>query len=225
VIVNELERLGLTEDTLVMFTSDNGSRAGSEGGSNAPLRGGKGTTWEGGQRLPFIAKWPARIPAGAECGELVTSMDILPTCAAFAGAAPPDDRIIDGRDIAPLLTGDEGAASPHEAFYYYYKNDLDAVRSGRWKLHVSKQGTSVTELYDLEADIGEKDNVYDEHPDVVEALTILAERAREDLGDARTGHEGANCRPQGRISNPKPLTEYDEAHPYIVAMYDVPYAG
>ena len=221
VLFQELERLGLDEDTLVIFTSDNGSRARDEGGSNAPLRGIKTTTWEGGQRVPCIMRWPSRIPAGTECNAVATAMDFLPTFAGIAGQATPDDRIIDGKDIAPLmLSGGEGD-SPHEAFFYYRMNALEAVRCGRWKLHVRKSDEEMAELYDLETDIGEQNNVYDAHPEVVAELTARLDACRRDLGDEATGFVGENVRPIGHVDNPDTLTHYDPDHPYMVAMYDL----
>jgi arylsulfatase A-like enzyme len=225
-LLHELQRLGLDEKTLVIFTSDNGSRAASDGGSNAPLRGTKGTTWEGGMRLPCIMRWPGRIPAGSVCGEVATAMDLYPTLAALGGASVPGDRIVDGRDIAPLMLAEEGAESPHDAFFYYRADELRAVRSGRWKLHVRKadhaEGTGETrELYDLQSDIGETTNVYAEHPSVVEALQAKLEACRRDLGDSATGALGENVRPLGRVDNPDTLTHYDPDHPYIIAMYDL----
>ena len=224
VIMHELQRLGLDESTLVVFTSDNGAR-GDYGGSNGPLRGRKGTTWEGGQRVPCIMRWPGRIPQGAACGEIVTSMDLLPTFAGFAGAAPPSDRIIDGKDIRPLMSAEPDATSPHEAFFYYFKDNIDAVRSGRWKLHIRKGEEESRELYDLEADIGETTNLYDQYPEVVRALEAKIEACRQDIGDEAAGMDGANCRPIGRVERPDTLTHYDPDHPYIVAMYDLSDAG
>ena len=155
-------------------------------------------------------------------------MDVYPTLAALGGAQVPDDRTIDGRDIGPLMAGEEGAESPHDAFFYYRGNDLKAVRSGKWKLHVRKGDNAdpsldraVNELYDLDSDIGEAINVYDSHPDVVEALTAKLDSCRKDIGDAATGAKGENVRPVGRIDNPDTLTHYDPEHPYIVAMYDL----
>jgi arylsulfatase A-like enzyme len=224
VLLDELRRLGLDADTLVIFTSDNGAR-GDHGGSNGPLHGRKGTTWEGGQRVPCIARWPGRVPAGRECREVATSMDFLPTLARLAGGEPPADRIIDGRDIRPLLFGEAGAVSPHEAFYYYLLDRLEAVRMGKWKLHVRRGEEEVKELYDLEADIGETRNLYAAHPDVVRAIETLAQRCREDIGDSAVGIEGANRRPCGRVENPDTLTHYDPDHPYIVACYDITDGG
>ena len=214
-VMYELKRLGLDENTIVIFTSDNGSQVGDGGGSNAPLRGTKGTTWEGGQRLPCIVRWPGVVPAGCECGEMTTSMDFLPTLAALAGTAAPDDRMIDGKDVRELWLTPGDAASPHEAFFYYLCDRLEAVRAGKWKLHVERN-----ELYDLAADIGETTNVIDRHPDVVKELSALADACRRDLGDAITETTGENRRPAGQVDNPKPLTTYDPNHPYIIALYD-----
>ncbi len=214
VLMHELEKLGLTDDTLVVFTSDNGSEA-RNGGSNQPLRGTKGTTWEGGMRLPCIMRLPGGIPAGSTCNEIATSMDFLPTFAALAGGRAPTDRIIDGKDAGPLMRSEAGATSQHDAFFYYRLDDLEAVRSGKWKLHV---GTG--ELYDLENDVGETTNVADTQGDVVKELHAKADACRKDIGDAATGVEGENCRPCGRVTEPDTLTHYDSDHPYIVAMYD-----
>ncbi len=226
VIMDELRSLGLEENTLILFSSDNGSRARSEGGSNKPLRGTKGTTWEGGQRLPLIARWPGAIPAGRTCRELVASLDLYPTLAGFAGAEVSTDREIDGLDIGELILG-EKESSPRSDFYYYHKNDLEAVRVDKWKLHFAKQAgpSPIDELYNLESDIGESKNLYDERPDVVERLQNAAATMRERLGDDRLGIEGKECRPVGRVDNPKPLTTFDPDHPYMMAMYDLPNGG
>ena len=188
-IVATLEELGLAEDTVILFTSDNGSNGGN-GGSNGPLRGRKGQTWEGGQRVPCIAWWPGHIQAGTECAELTAAFDVYPTFAALAGAESPS---MDGRDLAPLLFSEEDAESPHEAFYYYQMDQLQAVRSGRWKLHLpladkqrnwgKSEGAVKAQLFDLVAEIQEETNVIAEHPEVAARLSALAEAAREELGD------------------------------------------
>jgi len=211
-IMSALNALGLDKNTLVIFTSDNGA-SDNYGGSNGPLRGWKGSTWEGGMRVPCIAHWPGKIPPGSECNELACTMDLLPSFAHLAGAKLPTDRIIDGKNIWPLLSGREGAGSPHKAFYYYQKDQLQAVRSGRWKLHLpmkpkkhhwgDPEPASPLRLYDLQADIGEQNNVSEEHADVVKRLKALAEKAREDLGDME--EPGKNQRPAGFVENPKPL--------------------
>ena len=225
VLLHELKYLGLDDDTLVIFTSDNGSRVRDEGGSNGALRGTKGTTWEGGQRVACIARWPGKVPAGQVLKELTLSMDLCPTLAAIGGSEMPSDRIIDGRDIRPLLFGEEGAQSPHEAFFYYKRNSIEAVRSGKWKLHIRKDDEELQELYDLDSDMGETQNVYDQHPDVVKDLNKKIDVCRKDLGDEAAGVKGENIRPAGRVENPDTLTHLDPDHPYMVAMYDLKERG
>ena len=212
-ILRTLKDLEIDDNTLVVFTSDNGA-ASRFGGGNGPLRGWKGSTWEGGMREPCIMRWPGKIPAGSTCDELACTMDLLPTFARLAGTKPPTDRIIDGRDIRPLMLGEPGAETPHEAFFYYQMDQLQAVRSGRWKLHLplkpkkrnwgKPEPSSPLQLYDLKADVGEQNNVADQHPEVVERLMALAEKAREDLGDM--GREGKNQRPAGFVQQPTPRT-------------------
>ena len=216
-IVATLRALGIDRRTLVIFTSDNGARTIENEGSNGPLRAGKGTTWEGGQRVPCVAWWPGTIPAGRTCDTLVSSMDVLPTLARLAGAKLSDDRPIDGHDIRKVLVGEE-TKSPYEAFYYYYRGDLQCVRSGQWKMRVAVTAHEPRPngrgrrrvhraieplLYDLDADTGETTDVAAKHPDVVQRLLALVERAREELGDGE--QVGKGQRPAGRAENPKPL--------------------
>jgi len=202
VILDTLKELELEGDTLVVFTSDNGPWLvkGENGGCALPLRDGKISGFEGGFRVPCVMRWPGTIPAGSTCSEVATTMDFLPTFARLAGSHAPSDRIIDGKDIRPLIMGEPGTRSPYEAFYYYTVVDLRAVRSGKWKLmyHDTADG-EVVALYDLEDDIGETKNVITEHPQAAARLEKLAELAREDLGDARTMRDGKNRRPSGRI--------------------------
>lgn len=227
VLLHELNQLGLDENTLVIFTSDNGSRARDEGGSNEPLRGYKGTTWEGGQRVPCLMRWPAQILAGRVCRAVATAMDLCPTLAILGGAAIPTDRIIDGQDIRPLMQAEADAASPHAAFFYYIMHYLMAVRVGKWKLHVGrmtfpdKQITSVAELYDLETDVGETTNLYDQYPTIVAELEAQLAACRQDMGDHVTGITGQNVRPVGCVDAPRTLTTYDPKHPYMIALYDL----
>ena len=230
VILRELRSLGLDDNTIMIFTSDNGSLGNHNvplggdgtllGGSNGALRGTKATTWEGGQRVPGIVRWPSRIKPGRVSDELVTSMDLFPTLAGLCGAEVPTDRTIDGRDISAIWF-DATAVSPHEAFFYYWMNDLEAVRAGRWKLHFSKRGKEISELYDLDADISEATDVATEHADVIAQLTAIAERARASLGDARLGRAGNDIRAIGRVDNAAPLTKFDPDHPYYLAEYDL----
>lgn len=217
-ILHQLEKDGLTQNTLVIFTSDNGCR-GTHGGSNGPLRGGKGTTWEGGQRVPCILYWPGHVPSRSTCSHIISSIDFLPTFAALSGAEVKKDVTIDGINFAPLLTG-RSELPARTVFFYYFMNDLEAVRGDVWKLHVRKNGKQVKLLYNLEADIGENHNIYDQCPEVVKRLEFLLEECRKELGDAAFGVTGNSVRPSGRVEQPKPLTEYQENHPYIIAMYD-----
>lgn len=219
VLIDELKRQGLDENTLVIFTSDNGSR-GDHGGSNAPLRGTKGTTWEGGMRVPCIMYWPGTITGGRVCDDTATSMDFLPTIAHLAGANIPQDRIIDGLDISSLIFGEDGAHSPREAFFYYFRDNLEAVRSGQWKLHVRKNEKETKELYDLDNDIGETKNLYDQYSEIVKMLEKYMVQCREDLGDESSGIQGENTRPVGKVENPHTLTNYNPDHPYIIGEYD-----
>jgi arylsulfatase A-like enzyme len=231
VLLDELDRLGIAEDTLILFTSDNGSRFPGEGGSNLPLRNGKTTTWEGGQRLPLIARWPGHIPPGTTCDRLCASLDLLPTFCELAGADLP--RLpIDGRSLRALLQGED--ASVREHFFYFKGNELAAVRDDRWKLHVSRghwteelgrHPIQVCELYNLREDIGETTNVAAAHPDIVARLQAACAAMRAELGDAALGITGSANRAIGRVDNPQPLTTYDPGHPYIYAAYDLDEAG
>jgi arylsulfatase A len=220
VIFDELKRQGLDENTLVIFTSDNGSRLQDQGGSNGALRGQKGQTWDGGQRVPCIMRWPGKIPAGEVRNELTSSIDFFGTIAGLTGAKVPQDRTTDTKDVSPLMFATEPTESPRTEFFYYHRNNIEAVRDDRWKLHVRKLDEEINELYDLRADIGETTNVYDQHPDVVERLNGLIEACRVDLGDKVNGIEGNDVRPHGRVDNPDTLTHYDPEHPYIYAEYD-----
>jgi len=225
VLLHELRQLGLDDNTLVIFTSDNGSRARGEGGSNEPLRGHKGTTWEGGQRVPCLMRWPLQIPAGTVSNGLVSAIDLCPTLVKLAGGQVPQDRIIDGEDISSLIRDEEGVTSPRDTFFYYRLHNLMAIRSGKWKLHAYTVGQSgiepCNELYNLETDIGETANLYGQYPQVVAELESKLDACRQDLGDDIVGTEGQNVRPLGRIDIPQTLTQYDPEHPYIIAMYDL----
>jgi arylsulfatase A-like enzyme len=223
VVLAELDRLGLAERTLVVFTSDNGALDRPDGGSNLPLRGHKGSTWEGGVRVPFLARWPGRIEPGRVCDELVSSVDLYPTFARLAGTRPPEDRTIDGVDVTGLLL--DGEPSPREHLALYFMDDLCAVRDARWKLHVARDGVAVCELYDLQADPGESVDVAAQHAHQVQRLERVAEDVRERLGDARLGRTGAEVRPIGRVPQASTLTTYDPRHPYYAAEYDLPDRG
>ncbi|NJM54817.1 MAG: sulfatase-like hydrolase/transferase [Verrucomicrobiae bacterium] len=134
-ILKTLKKLGLDKQTLVVFTSDNGPHLG-QGASAGLLRGAKGSTFEGGVRVPFIARWPGKIPANRVIDEPVTIMDMLPTFVSLAGGSVPQDRVIDGKDIWPVIVGTDGAKSPHDAIYYLRGNSVDGIGAGDWKLLV-----------------------------------------------------------------------------------------
>lgn len=216
VLLAELRRLGLDDDTIVIFTSDNGSRARGEGGSNDPLRGTKGETWEGGMRVPCIVRWPGMATPGHTCDDVASALDLLPTLAAAAGASPT--AAVDGRDLTPLLGGSERGAEP---FFYYRGPHLEAVRDGRWKLHVARGGEPVVELYDLVVDVGETADVAAEHPDVVTRLRTVVDEMVAELGDARLEVDGNGVRACGQVADGVPLTEFDPTHPYYASEYDL----
>jgi len=202
-ILKTLKQLGLDEKTLVIFTSDNGPwlSKGDHGGSAKPLRDGKFATYEGGMREPCIMRWPGKIAAGSVCSEMATTMDFLPTFAKLAGAKVPTDRIIDGKDISALMT-DPKAKTPYKTFFYYFETQLGAVRSGKWKLVLERKRENQTigaALYNLDQDIGEQHDVTAGHPAVVERLSALAEKMREELGDSVKAVEGKSVRPAGRV--------------------------
>lgn len=178
-ILKTLKSLGLDESTLVVYTSDNGpwNLKSGHGGCALPLRGYKFQTYEGGMREPTIMRWPGRIPAGTECSEIASTIDMLPTLAGLSGAKVPADRVIDGKDIWPLMSGRSGAKTPHEAFFYYKGKKLEAVRKGDWKL----RRTKIIELYNLATDISETNNLAAKRPEIVKRLTAVMERFDRDL--------------------------------------------
>ncbi|MDF1812979.1 MAG: sulfatase [Verrucomicrobiales bacterium] len=215
-IIGQLESLEIAEKTLVIWTSDNGApvRPGNDlsRGSNFPLHGKGYTTAEGAFRVPTIAWWPGTIPAGTVSKEFCSTLDLLPTFAALAGEKLADGVKRDGHDIRNLLTGGPEEKSPYEAFYYYYMDQLQAVRSGPWKLFVPLESffrhphfkTKMTNtpplLFNLEEDVSSENNVADQHPDVVARLQVLADGMRKDLGDK--GAPGPGVRPPGKVASP-----------------------
>ncbi len=224
VLLHELKSLGIDDNTMIVFTSDNGSRARDEGGSNGPLRGHKAQLWEGGIRVPCIIRWPGKVPAGKEKGCIFTAMDFLPTFCSLTGAQLPEKET-DGLDFSDVLLNAEQSEGPRETFYYYWKHALCAVRQGDWKLWIRRPGESgnleeVEELYDLENDTGETTNILENNASVVAELNALIEHCRLSLGDSATGTIGSEVREKGRVENPRPLCEYDPNHPYIIASYD-----
>lgn len=221
-IMRALERNRLADNTLVIFVSDNGPwlSYGDHAGSAFPLREGKGTSWEGGVRVPCIMRWPGRIPAGTICDQPLMTIDLFPTIAGLIGARLPFHPI-DGMDVWPVISGQPGAANPHEEYFIYYnRNDLEAVLSGdgHWKLIFPRKyrtlagrpggfggkpvkyssATSGLELYDLHADVSEAHDVSREHPDIVAQLSAAAARERTKLGDNLTHVKGSEVREPGR---------------------------
>ena len=214
-ILDALKRDQLERDTLVIFSSDNGPWLlyGDHSGSAQPLREGKATSFDGGVRVPFIARWPGQIPPGGVCREPAMTIDLLPTIARLAGTRLPANTI-DGKDIWPLLAGEAGAKG-QEAYFIYWERELQAMRSGPWKLHFKhsfvkpnpaggggrpgKYATLKVEksLFNLADDPGELKDVADKNPEVVQRLTSLAEKVRIELGDSATGHKGRGVRQAG----------------------------
>jgi len=219
-IMNALKESGIADNTLVIFTSDNGPwlNFGSHAGSTGGLREGKGTSFEGGQRVPCIMRWPGQIPAGTVNNKLASTIDFLPTFAEILNVPLPEKKI-DGVSILSLLRN-EADANPRETFnYYYQKNALEAIRKGHWKLvfphehrtyvgsapgingvnGATKQVHTELALYNLRRDPGERYDVKNEYPEIVQELAILADLVRDDLGDELTDVPGKNRREPGRI--------------------------
>ena len=171
-IMKTLRELGLERNTLVIFTSDNGPNGGSAG----ILREGKTTVFEGGMRMPLIASWPERIPAWTTCYQTTSNLDLFPTIVKLAGGKVPSDRPIDGRDISRLLTVPGATAKDHE-FFYFRTSAIQALRVGKWKLHVGRgdQALAEPELYNLHLDVRESRDVAKEHPDIVADLKARIE--------------------------------------------------
>ncbi len=198
-LLDAIDELGLRDNTIVIFTTDNGPWNNMQDvlgprhggaiawGSSGPLREGKGSTYEGGSRVPCIVRWPGNVPAGRTSDAIFSTLDFMPTFAALCGYKAPDDRIVDGVDQTDLLRG-KSEVGAREDFYYFSDNELHGVRVGKWKLmlagrksfygYVDDRGSKDVELYDLEADVGEKKNVAAEHPDEVAKLSARAKAFR-----------------------------------------------
>jgi len=218
-ILGALKKNKLDKNTIVIYLSDNGPwlNFGNHAGSAKPLREAKGTMLEGGPRIPCIIRWPDHVKAGSECNNIASSIDILPTIAAITGAQLPVNKI-DGVNILPLLEGQEDA-NPRNIFHYYYGGELRAVRKENWKLyfpHITRTylmdepgkdgypgNTSNLEigleLYNLDDDISELNDVAADYPDIVRELQLIADEMRQDLGDKLLDMEGSGVRPSGKI--------------------------
>ena len=216
-ILDKLVELGIERDTFVLWTSDNGSPLADDitslsRGSNLPLHGRGYTTAEGGFRTPTIMWWPGKIPPGTVSTELISTLDLLPTLAKWAGGEVPQDRAIDGFDISRVISGN--ASSPRETLYYYRAEQLQAIRNGPWKLflplknfqrhpHFEDGKSDAPLLFNVVEDISSKHDLADQHPDIVARLTRLADEARKELGDL--GRPGSGRRELGYSANPRPL--------------------
>jgi len=224
-IINTLERLGLEEETLVIFTSDNGPwlRYGEHAGTAGHFRGGKHTVFEGGFRVPAIISWKGSIPAGTVSDEFTTAMDIFPTLAFLNGEARISPKKVDGKNIWPIWQSPETATSPYERFAYYKNGELRAVRKGPWKLLLPHASRTVLipgvrgmpgkvddldvpmALYHLKRDPAEKVNLASYEPAKLAELLQVAAQFRLELGDRLTGSTGAEIRPSGRVDAPEIL--------------------
>ncbi len=219
-ISKALEKNNLTENTILIFTTDNGPwlNFGNHAGSAGGLREGKATNWEGGQRVPFIIRWPGKTPAGTVCNKLASAIDLLPTFAAITNGRLSDNKI-DGVDISSLLKGDFDS-NPRETVLYYKSDALNAVRKGNWKLVLPHTWRSYDtepgndgysgkrlpmsikqpELYDMIRDPGERYNVIEFYPEKVAEIMVVVEEARKELGDWNLGIErGEGTREMGRL--------------------------
>jgi len=221
-IMRALEKNNIVDNTIVIFTTDNGPwlNFGNHAGSSGGLREGKTTSWEGGQRVPFIIHWPEKVPAGMVCNKLGCAIDLLPTLAGITDAALSDNKI-DGVDISSLLLGDFKSEPRETILYYYGKNNLNAVRKGNWKLVLPHTYQSYNtepgndghggkriqtelekpELYNMMRDPGEQYNVIEYHPEKVSEIMTVVEKAREELGDLNIGMEkGSGNREIGKLN-------------------------
>lgn len=220
-IVQTLKKLKIEKNTLVIFASDNGPwlNFGNHAGSTGGLREGKGASFEGGMRVPCIMNWKGTIPEGLVCNQLVSTIDLLPTLASICNLELPRHRI-DGVNIRPLIEGNLNSQPRKYFYYYYFENDLQAVRRENWKLVLPHSGTTYTGqlpgnngfpgprpsdhpypqgLYNLRSDPGEDHDLQDAYPEIVKELLDVAETAREDLGDNLTQRKGKNRRTIGRV--------------------------
>ncbi len=233
-ILDLLKAKNLDDNTYVILTSDNGpwhlgdsphhlkrigKNAIEHGGSAKPLRGAKTATWDGGLRVPCIMRAPGKIPAGLETDTVAATIDILPTIAKLAGTVAPDDRVIDGIDISTIIHGKQQKL---ERPYFFYQHDgLQAVRKGKWKLHIPTEGSVIKSwqpyskpedriiftkpaLFDLSNDIGETKDIAASNPEVVAELMKLIDWAKADIG--HLNKRGKNARSLGNepyFGNPK----------------------
>ncbi len=226
-LMKALQESGQADNTLVIFTSDNGPTKNTYA---LPYRGTKYVTLEGGHRVPFILHWPAKIAEAQVLETPINAMDLFPTLSEIIGAAMPDDRKYDGESLLPLLAGESLTRSSDTPFYYYNCENLQAIRVGDWKLHLPREkeqlpfweknnafvGMESPVLYDLKSDQGEKQDVAKAHPEIVFKIQALAGDARKELGEYL--ERGSGQRPTGTaianapiIANEKDWGTVDEA--------------
>ncbi len=230
VIMQELKQLGLEENTLVIFTSDNGSKA-NFGASNYPLKGAKGSSYEGGFRVPMIAVWKDKIKENVRCNSIISQIDFLPTLQTMMGTNLNSD-VIDGCDMTNTLFNGQNVRDTFVYFAGRHREEklglatIEAIRHGDYKLFFYRRNAQsgldeqVYELYNLVEDISESKNLYSETPEIVSQITKLYNDYQSRLGNHSTGIEGEEVRAVGSVENPVALTCYDPNHPYIVSYYD-----
>jgi arylsulfatase A-like enzyme len=179
-VLDTLDRLGLRENTLVVFTSDNGPM--NRGGDTGGLRGRIRDSYEGGVRVPFMARWPGNIPSGQVIDTPAIAYDVFPTLLKLAGGELPEDRVYDGQDIGPLLLG-KGGFQRRKPFIWVYLDNVTAIRDGRWKLHVANrdQRLDPAELYDIEQDPAETRNLQERRPEVVKRLSVVLDEMQDQV--------------------------------------------
>lgn len=220
-IIQALKDNGLEEDTMVIFTSDNGPwlSYGNHAGSALPLREGKGTAWEGGQREPFIMKYPKKLKPGRTVDVPMMAIDILPTIAHVTESKLPE-QVIDGKNAWSILTGERTEPVQDAYFFYYRVNEMFGVRYGKWKMYFPHRYRTMDgqepgkdgqpgnyryvdmeeiELYDVVNDVSETNNVAEAHPEIVAEIKVLADNMRQRLGDSLMEQEGSETREPGRV--------------------------
>lgn len=212
-ITKTLEELNILENTIIIFTSDNGAPRTYNEASNGGMSGYKGTIMEGGCRVPMVISWKGTLPKGKVSGGISSVMDIMPTIAHITGTELPQDRIIDGMNIMELLLYPEEAESPHAYFAYYLMDQMKAIRVGDWKLHLPLDeyidmwgkdlGSRKARLYNLKEDIAENNDLSELYPKKVEEMKVMARVARNWIGDRNK--PTLNSRPAGFVEKPAPL--------------------
>jgi arylsulfatase A-like enzyme len=218
-MVTALNEAGVAENTIIIFTSDNGP---TNNQYARPYRGTKYVTFEGGHRVPFIFHWPALIKPSRVSNVRVNAMDLFPTLSEIIGADLPTDRVYDGESLLPLFEGKTLKRTANDPFYYYNCENLQAVRRGDWKLHLPRSKEQLpfwdknkafanlqkTVLYNLRTDESESTNVAADNPEVVRQMTELAESVRQNLGEFM--QRGRSQRPTGSLFPDGPVISHEK---------------